>query len=65
MDKIKEIWSNGKYRGIILLVFYFCLFTYIFVVYGGRSEEIILPEKTPTKVSETKITNYEYEYVQD
>ena len=65
MDKIKEIWSNGKYRGIILLVFYFCLFTYIFVVYGGRSEEIILPEKTPTKVHETKITNYEYEYVQD
>jgi len=64
MERIKEIWSNGKYRGIILLSFYFLLFSYIFWVYGGPNNEVILPEKVPTRPAvEEKITSYEYEYV--
>lgn len=64
MEKLREIWNNGKSRGIILLAFYFLLFSYIFLVYGGRNNEVILPEKIPPKqTEEEKITSYEYEYV--
>ncbi len=65
MNKIKEIWDNGKNRGIIMLVLYFCLFAYIFVVFGGKQNEVILPEKPPIKEEIKKITSYEYEYVFD
>ena len=37
------------------------LFSYIFWVYGGPNNEVILPEKVPTKPAvEEKITSYEY-----
>lgn len=67
MEKIKEIWNNGKYRGLIFLGFYFLLFTYIFFVYGGENNDLILPEKTPIKEEAENeiITSYEYEYVID
>ena len=63
MDKIKEVWGNGKNRGIIILCLYFLLFAYIFMAFGGRQNKVILPEKPPLKEETKKITSYEYEYV--
>lgn len=64
MERVKEIWNNGKIRGTIFLILYFIMFSYIFLVYGNRNNEIILPEKTPVKEEET-IIGYEYEYLKD
>lgn len=60
---MKDIWNNRKTRGIIFLVFYIMLFSYIFIVYGGRSEKIILPDNKPPKVEKKVYNNYEYDYI--
>jgi len=62
MEKITEIWNNRKTRGIIFIIFYILLFSYIFIVYGKRSEKVILPEGTPPKIEKKVYVNYEYEY---
>ncbi len=64
MERIKEIWENRKTRGIIFLVLYVLLFSYIFIVYGNKTEKIILPENKPIKEEKPKeINSYEYEYI--
>ncbi len=64
MERIKEIWNNRKTRGIIFLVLYVILFSYIFIVYGSKTEKIILPENKPAKEEKKpEITSYEYEYI--
>jgi len=65
MERIKEIWNNRKTRGIIFLVLYIFLFSYIFIVYGKKTEKIILPETKPTKIEKKIFTSYEYEYIID
>ena len=65
MDKISDIWSNGKTRGIIFVIFYIAIFAYIFVVYGNRSEKVILPDQTPAKVVKASYDSYEYDYIID
>ncbi len=66
MGKIKEIWNNRKTRGIIFLIFYLILFSYIFIVYGNKSEKILIPDGTPEKekiVLEKTYSSYKYEYI--
>ncbi len=63
MNEIKNIWGNGKTRGIIFIIFYIILFAYIFTVYGKRNEKIILPDNVPQKVEKTVYNSYEYEYI--
>ena len=65
MEKIKEIWNNRKTRGIIFLILYVVLFSYIFIVYGKKTEKMILPDSKPTKVEKKVSLNYEYEYIVD
>ena len=62
MEKIKDIWYNRKTRGIIFLIFYIILFSYIFIVYGKKSEKIILPENKPQRIEKEVFNNYEYDY---
>ena len=62
MEKIKEIWNNRKTRGIIFIIFYICLFSYIFIVYGGKTEKIIMPENKPVKQEKKSYNSYEYTY---
>lgn len=65
MEKLKAIWSDRKTRGIIFLILYFILFSYIFIVYGNKTEKIILPENKPEKQEEKAFDNYKYNYVTD
>ncbi len=65
MERMKEIWNNRKTRGIIFIVLYVILFSYIFIVYGKKSEKIILPESKPTKIEKKELSSYEYDYVLD
>jgi len=62
MEKIKEMWNNRKTRGILFIIFYFLMFSYIFMVYGGKTEKIILPENKPAKEEKKTFDNYEYTY---
>ena len=63
MEKIKEIWGNRKLRGILFIIFYVIMFSYIFIVYGNKSEKIILPENKPVKVEKKTLNSYEYKYI--
>ena len=63
MGKVKEIWNNRKTRGIIFLILYVILFSYIFIVYGNKSEKIILPENRPLKEEKKVVSNYKYQYI--
>lgn len=63
MGKVKEIWNNRKTRGIIFLILYVILFSYIFIVYGNKSEKIILPENKPLKEEKRVVSNYKYQYI--
>ena len=63
MERIKSIWNNRKTRGIVFLILYVVLFSYIFTIYGGKSGKVILPDNKPSKVVKEKDINYEYEYI--
>ncbi len=59
MDKLKEIWNNRKTRGIIFIIFYVILFSYIFIVYGGKNRGLVLPENKPVRNVQSEVINYE------
>ena len=65
MEKLKEIWNNRKTRGVIFIIFYVILFSYIFMVYGGRTKELVLPENKPIRNTKEEVINYEYSYISD
>lgn len=65
MDKLKEIWNNRKIRGIIFIIFYVILFSYIFIVYGGKNRGLVLPENKPVRNVQSEVINYEYSYIYD
>lgn len=62
MNKLNDFWSNRKVRAIIFIVFYIILFSYIFIVYGNRTEKVIMPETKPVKEEKKIYNSYEYEY---
>lgn len=60
LEQLKEIWSNKRYRALIIFGGYFFFLTFLVILIRTTDSTSVLEEETQNKNS---LENYEYEYI--